>query len=170
MLGLLFERYHRMLFTFFYRIHHSSEISEDLVQNVFIRILKYRRGFQGEGTFKVWMFHIARNVSNDQFKQEKRSGRSEDISDWDDRMTDHDEITMKESRNEQLGLLSKAMDQLEPEKRELIVMSKLDGLKYRDIAEFYNVTEGNVKIRVFRALKELKSAYAIVEQRLNQGA
>ena len=165
MLGLLFERYHKMLFTFFYRIHRSSDVAEDLVQNVYMRILKYRKGFNGEGTFKVWMFHIARNVSHDQFRDEKKSGVSEDITIWDDKITDHEEKMEKEEKSQQLLLLNQALQSLESEKRELIVMSKLEGMKYRDIAEFHNVTEGNVKVRVFRALKDLKNAYTTAQKR-----
>ena len=162
-LGLLFERYHKMLFTFFYRIHSSSEISEDLVQNVFMRIMKYRKGFNGEGSFKVWMFHIARNVSHDHFKSQKRRGFTEDLENWNERITDYQENLENEEKDLQLSLLKKALHHLEPEKQELIVMSKLEGMKYRDIAELYNVTEGNIKIRVFRALKDLKSAYRNVQ-------
>ena len=164
LLGLLFERYHKMLFTFFYRIHLRSEVSEDLVQNVFMRIMKYKGGFNGEGSFKVWMFHIARNVSHDYFKGEKKKGYKEDLENWEDRITDFREANEKEEKDLQLSMLKSALENLEPEKRELIVMSKLDGMKYRDIAEFYKVTEGNIKIRVFRALKELKSAYTSVQE------
>jgi len=164
LLGLLFERYHKMLFTFFYRIHFSSEVSEDLVQNVFIRIIKYRRGFNGEGSFKVWMFHIARNISHDHFKGEKKKGYKEDIQKWEERITDYSDVKDKEEKDIQLSMLHSALENLEPKKRELIVMSKLDGMKYRDIAEFYNVSEGNIKIRVFRALKDLKTAYTSVQE------
>lgn len=164
MLGLLFERYHRMLFAFFYRIHQSAEISEDLVQNVFIRILKYRKGFNGEGAFKVWMFHIARNISNDHFRKASRSVGGEDIEKWNDKISDFDHELQKEDKEHQIRLLKKAMELLDIEKRELLVMSKLEGMKYREIAQLYNVTEGSIKVRVFRALKDLKYAYEKVEK------
>jgi len=70
-LGLLFERYKKPLFGFFYGMTRDSELSEDLIQNVFFRILKYRYLFRGEGDFKTWMFHIARNVSHDHFKKNR---------------------------------------------------------------------------------------------------
>ena len=70
-LGLLFERYKKPLFGFFYNMNKDAELSEDLVQNVFLRILKYRYLFRGEGDFKTWMFHIARNVMNDHYRKNK---------------------------------------------------------------------------------------------------
>ncbi len=57
-LGLLFERYKKPLFGYFYRTFHDKETSEDLVQNVFIRILKYRSKFTGYGKFSSWMYRI----------------------------------------------------------------------------------------------------------------
>lgn len=70
-LGLLFERYKRPLYGFFYGLNRDQELSEDLVQNTFLRILKYRHLFRGDGDFKTWMFHIARNVSHDQYRKNK---------------------------------------------------------------------------------------------------
>ena len=48
-LGLLFERYKKPLFGFFYGMNRDADLCEDLVQNVFMRILKYRYLFRGEG-------------------------------------------------------------------------------------------------------------------------
>lgn len=73
-LGLLFERYHRLLYRFFQNYHQRVEC-QDLVQTVFMRILKYRTQFnENEGEFKTWMFRIARNVNMDFFKKQKRKG------------------------------------------------------------------------------------------------
>ena len=70
-LGMLFERYKRPLYGFFYGLSRDRDLSEDLVQNTFFRILKYRHLFRGEGDFKTWMFHIARNVNNDHYRKDK---------------------------------------------------------------------------------------------------
>jgi len=50
-LAVLFERYQTMLFNFFLRLTGNRAVSEDLVQEVFMRVLKYRSGFQGDGRF-----------------------------------------------------------------------------------------------------------------------
>src|SRR5687767_1772753 len=52
-LGLLFERYKRPLYGFFYGMNRDPDLCEDLVQNVFVRILKYRYLFRGEGDFRT---------------------------------------------------------------------------------------------------------------------
>jgi hypothetical protein len=48
-LGLLFERYNKPLYGFFYRLTTDGVISEDLVQNVFVRIIKYSHTYKGDG-------------------------------------------------------------------------------------------------------------------------
>ena len=55
-LGLLYERYKKVLFAFYYHQNRNAQVSEDLVQNVFYRVLKYRHGFRGDGVFKVCFF------------------------------------------------------------------------------------------------------------------
>lgn len=55
-LGLLFERYNRRLYRFFYRLTRRRDISEDLVQGVFERILKYRHSYTINGSFSTWIF------------------------------------------------------------------------------------------------------------------
>src|SRR5499427_3869552 len=68
-LGQLFDRHHRRLFDFFARMTGSRSIAEDLVQDVFFRMLKYRETFRKESHFKAWMFHIARNARFDYYKK-----------------------------------------------------------------------------------------------------
>jgi RNA polymerase sigma factor (sigma-70 family) len=80
-LGLLFERHHRALFGFVFHMTGQRELSEDMVQNVFYRILKYRHTFRGDGEFKSWMYHMARNVINDNGRALKRTVKHQEVSD-----------------------------------------------------------------------------------------
>ena len=80
-MGLLFERYYRPLYGFFLHMTKQKEPSEDMVQNVFFRMLKYRNTFGGTGEFKTWMYHIARNILNDHYKHIKKQGMSFDPED-----------------------------------------------------------------------------------------
>lgn len=165
-LGLLFERYKKVLFGFFYNMNRDADLSEDLVQNVFMRILKYRAGFKGEGEFKVWMFHIARNVGYDHYKKNKLRV-TEDIDSWKDSLGDNEcntEIQME--KREDLDLLDMAMSRLDHEKREVLTLSKLEGMKYQHIGDILNCSEGAVKVKVFRALQALKLEYMNLQARV----
>lgn len=161
-LGLLFERYHRQLFRFFRNYHQTAE-SQDLVQTVFLRILKYRLQFrETEGEFKTWMFRIARNVNMDTFKKQKRN-RTETIDSQAFKFTTSMDIDMGEEKEEVLKLRA-ALKKLDGEKREIIVMSKLEGMNYKEIGAILNCSEGAVKVRVFRALKGLREQYFKLEK------
>ena len=66
-------------------------------------------------------------------------------------------------REEQLTLMEKALSQLDIEKREILTLSKLEALKYREIGELYDCTESAIKVKVFRAMKALKKKYVELE-------
>ena len=66
-------------------------------------------------------------------------------------------------KNEQLATLKQAMNKLKADERELLILGKIECLKYKEIADILNTTESNVKIRIFRALKRLKDIYVKLE-------
>lgn len=164
-LGLLFERYRKPLFGFFYGMNKDAPLSEDLVQNVFFRILKYRYLFRGEGDFKTWMFHIARNVNHDHFRKMKWKGKDE-LEDWEEHLGHHENRQTEFQHDEEMQILSLALDRLPEDKREIILLSKFHDKKYREIGEILGCTEGAVKVKVFRALQELKEVYKKLEKHL----
>ncbi len=164
-LGLLFERYKKPLFGFFYGMNRDSAVSEDLVQNVFLRILKYRYLFREEGEFKTWMFHIARNVSHDHFRKIKWKGK-EDIDNWKDRLSNNENRQEEYGRDEEIQLLTLAFERLPEDRKEILLLSKYQEKKYREIGAILGCTESAVKVKVFRALQELKDVYKKLEKHL----
>jgi RNA polymerase sigma factor (sigma-70 family) len=163
-MSLLFERYKKPLFGFFYHMNKDSELSEDLVQNVFFRILKYRYLFRGEGDFKTWMFHIARNVSHDHHRKNKLAAK-DSLEAWEDKLGSDENRSSVMQREEEMQLLSMAMDRLPEEKREILLLSKFQDKKYKEIGEILGCSEGAVKVKVFRALQDLKEMYQKLETR-----
>ena len=164
-LGLLFERYKRPLYGFFYGMNHDADLSEDLVQNVFYRILRYRHLFRGDGDFKVWMFHIARNVRHDHFRKEKIK-KKESVDDWQDRLPSDENQFAAFKKSEELMILSTALEKLPEDKREILLLSKFHEKKYKDIGEILGCSEGAVKVKVFRALQDLKDLYQQLDRRM----
>ena len=60
--GTLFERHHKGVFRYCLQITKDKELSEDLVQEVFMKVLRKAKTYRGEGSFKAWLFNMARNV------------------------------------------------------------------------------------------------------------
>jgi RNA polymerase sigma factor (sigma-70 family) len=164
-LGLLFERYKKPLFGFFYGITRDSELCDDLVQNVFFRILKYRYLFRGEGDFKTWMFHIARNVNHDHFRKNKWRHK-ESLENWEEKLGTDENRATQYRQDDEMQTLAMAMDRLPEDKKEILMLSKFQDKKYKEIGEILGCSEGAVKVKVFRALQELKDVYQQLEKHL----
>jgi RNA polymerase sigma-70 factor (ECF subfamily) len=164
-MGLLFERYHRPLFAFLYHMTGQAHACEDLVQNVFYRMLKYRHTFNGDGEFRTWMYHLARNILNDSFRQQERWGGPQySIADLSDKLGGGIAADEQLEKQQELDALQEAMNRLSPEHREVLVLSRYQELKYEEIARILNITEGAVKVRVHRALGELKKKFTHIEK------
>jgi len=157
-LGVLFDRHHRALFDFFSRMTGNAAVAEDLVQDVFFRILKYRATFRNESRFKAWMFHIARNARVDHFKKHQAETSMPENSE--DAVPSHTPLPGHRLEEEQQTLLLHcALLRLPPEKREVLVLSRYQEMKYEQIAEITGCEVGAVKVRVYRALKELREIF-----------
>jgi len=70
-LDVLFQRHHRLLFNFFMKQTGNRQASEDLVQEVFLRMLKFGQTYQDEGDFKIWMFQIAHHAGIDSDRKQR---------------------------------------------------------------------------------------------------
>jgi RNA polymerase sigma-70 factor (ECF subfamily) len=154
-LGILFERHQRSLFEFFVRMTGKRNTADDLVQEVFFRMLKYRKTFRDVSWFRAWMFHIARNARFDHFRNHPDEGAlGEDHADT---LRSLSPLPSQElEHTQQAALLECALFQLPVEKREVLVLSRYQDMKYEQIAELMGCEVGTVKTRVHRALKELR--------------
>ncbi len=155
-LGMLFERHHAALFDFLSRMTGNRTAAEDLVQDVFVRMLKYRRTFRDDGRFETWMFHIARNARSEYFRRRAGVELNDDET---DAPTEAPGPAHLVERDEQTALLRRALLQLRDDRRELIVLARYRGMKHEAIAELLDVDVGTVKVRIHRALKELREIF-----------
>jgi RNA polymerase sigma-70 factor (ECF subfamily) len=149
MLGILFDRYHAKLLNYYVRLTGNRTLSEDLVQDVFYRILRSRRTYRPGSPFKPWMYQVARNARNDFFRRPAEVEFEEQMT---EPILPNDEL----SDRQQSQLLRRALLQLSEEKREVLLLSRFHEMKYSEIAELLGCEVGTVKTRVFRALQELR--------------
>lgn len=154
LLSVLFDRYHVRIYNFFNKMVQNKMVSEDLTQDVFIKIIKYRTSYKN-GNFAAWIYTIARNIFSSHYQKTKKE-RSSMI---DDDKLDANETLITESRQEELDHLHKALLKLSNSDRELIVMHRFQEIKYEQIAQIIGSTENAVKVKVHRALKKLKDIY-----------
>ncbi|MFP4025499.1 MAG: RNA polymerase sigma factor [Thiohalospira sp.] len=156
-LAPLFEKYHVKLYNFFLRLCRNREISKDLTQNVFQRIIAYRDSYNEQWKFRTWMYQIARNVLFKHYQENKflQSDYFEPEHMMQDEKTAIEEMDFESKKNN----LFEALSQLTPEQQEIIELSKFQGLKYQEISEITGSSVTAIKVKVHRAIQKLKEVY-----------
>lgn len=135
--------------------------AEDVVQDAYLRAFTYRESFRGEGaeSARAWLLAIVRNTA---YSWRRRQGMSALDTEFDEtRHSDsadgeHPEAALL--RGAERERLRRALDQLPPEFREVIVLRELEGLSYREIGEVVGVPAGTVMSRLSRARERLQRA------------
>jgi RNA polymerase sigma factor (sigma-70 family) len=158
----IYQNRHRSLFRFFYRLSGKQATAEDLVHEVFLRMIRYRHTYQQAytaGGFESWMYRIARNALTDHAR--KRRG---EVSPGENEleMIESGRPTPFEaaSKRQDLALLHRALRELPEAKRELLVLTRYQDLSYEQIGAILGCGAGTVKGRVFRAMRELAGIYS----------
>lgn len=150
-LGALYQTHQHNIYDYFARMTRDTHLSGDLLQNTFERVLKGKHTYKSSYPFVGWIFRIAKNVMMDHFKGQKM------------KMV---EDGLKYDRGEEMNLdhieeseIEKALNQIEPHYKEVLILTRYEDLKYREVAEIIGISETGVKTRVHRALKQLRSVY-----------
>jgi RNA polymerase sigma factor (sigma-70 family) len=163
-MALLFHRHHRPLYGFLFQMTRQKEASEDMLQNVFYRMLRSRHTFTGEGDFKTWMYFIARNVIRDHIKKGSRDPGFYDMSELAEKIGGDMRTDEQVERKLEIKALQRALGFLHPDSREVLILSRFQELKHEEIARVLDISVGAVKVRIHRAMNQLKELYQSSEQ------
>ena len=155
-LAFLFERHHVALFRYLLHLTGNRELSEDLVQEVFLRLLKYSRTYDHDQSFAVWIYGMARNAYFDARRKQNRERPSLEIADVASAAMHADDLI---AREQDVNFVRQALERLPEEKREVLVLSRFHGMRYQEIARLLHCETGAIKVRVYRALKELRGHF-----------
>ncbi len=157
----LYERYSKRLFNYFVKISRDRDASYDMMQNTFLRVIKYKHTYRDGNPFKAWFYQIARNVFADHLRKNKvlHSDYTPIESIADVRQEDD-----SDEKNHQENVLRKSMSKLSDESREILVMSRYQNMKYVEISEVLGITVSSVKVKVHRAIKKLRVVYFELEK------
>lgn len=155
-MSLLFERYHLRLYNFFLKLTMQKDISQDLTQNLFYRMIKYKHTYKNEYTVKSWVYKMARNLHADYCKQQKKSDELFMKLDTVTREVIEDSDTYPEESYQQL---ERAFSALSDEQKEIIILSRYQGLKYEEISAITSQSVAAIKVAMHRAIKQLRGIY-----------
>jgi len=151
-LPVLFERHHKHVYNFLYKMSHDQMLSEDLTQDVFYKVIKYKKSYN-DGKFISWLFTIARNSLSSHYTRKKENYISLDSAAY--KLAADEEY----DKSEEFSQLDHALQKLDETDRELLILNRLQEIKYKELAEITGSTPGAVKTKVSRALKKLRAFY-----------
>jgi RNA polymerase sigma-70 factor, ECF subfamily len=156
----MYEKYHQDIFNFLFYMVKNREQAEDLVQEVYIKVLRSYKHFEGKSSEKTWLFSIAKHVAIDFFRKQK-SWRRRIIEkfDWGARQL-QDPTPLPEEiaiQNEDVQLMYRCLDKCTMDQRLVIILRFMQSLSIAETAEALGWTESKVKTTQHRALKVLKA-------------
>ena len=102
---------------------------------------------------------MSRNVHKDFLRKNSRYSWQEDMSTWEEQLKDDHNKEVYLQQTDELNNLSRAIQALPEDKRELIELTRFQKLKYEQVAQLLGISESAVKVRVHRTMKELKDNY-----------
>lgn len=163
-LGELYQRYRQPVYGFLLRRVNAPATAEDLLQTTFERIIRYRGSFCEGNTFRSWLFTIARNALLDGQRLDNRLPVKNGIDL--NALSLHSPSAHSDWENRETGQQSQAaLAALPGAYREVVDLAWKRGLKYAEIATVLGISEANVKVRMYRATRQLRENYAKLNER-----
>lgn len=162
-MSVLFQRYQTALYQFFRRQGQSPSASEDLVQEVFFRVLRSRHTYRSDASFRSWFYQIARNIRVDYLRRSMRESPIAD--DFGDTFVTTDNAHRELELADHGRVLRQALAAMPERKRELVLLSRFQGMKYREIAEMMGCDINTIKVRIHRSVQELRQNFLTLSER-----
>ena len=165
----LIRRYERPVFSLIYRMVRDRELSEDLAQDTFIKVLNHLDRYRPEFKLSSWLFKIANNVAIDHLRRRQLDTVSMDgsphamtaeaVESTRFDVADVAENALEEIEAKELGsAIERAIASLRPEYRSCIMLRHVEGRSYEEIASTLDLPLGTVKTYIHRARHELRRA------------
>jgi RNA polymerase sigma-70 factor, ECF subfamily len=162
----LVKTQHRRVYSLCYRFTGSSHDSEDLTQEVFLKVYGNLASFDlARGSFPTWLTTLTRNLLVDHFRRSRQQRATDSLdAGWEesselqisDRLADpqpspHQQTAAREIER----MVQQALTKISPELREAVILRDLQDLDYKEIAQVLRIPEGTVKSRISRGRAEL---------------
>ncbi len=159
----LLHRHSTRLYQFFYRFTGNRQETEDLTQDVFLRVYQTLSSYRpAEGSFKTWVTSVGRNLLIDHYRRSRHDRQTSSLDDETsgvgERPSPRPDPERTARRSELGRQVERALLELRPELREAVVLRDLQELEYREIQRILGVPEGTVKSRINRGRIELAKA------------
>ncbi|QFT89447.1 RNA polymerase sigma factor SigX [Bacillus sp. THAF10] len=164
----LYEKYHQDLYQFLFYMVNNKEQAEDLVQEVYIKVLRSYDSFEGKSSEKTWLFSIAKHVAIDSFRKQKGwKNKLLETFDWNKQQVKDSSPLPEEIalQNEQVQQMYRCLDKCKVDHRLVLVLRYIQALSIQETASVLGWTESKVKTTQHRALKVLKTSMEELQEK-----
>jgi len=158
----LVECYSTRLYGYFYRLTGSRHAAEDLLQDLFVRVVRMIGRYQHDGRFEAWLFRIATNLVRDRVRRSQKAPAMLTGEADNDRLGDvaADAASTDPSRPmqvaEQTDRLQWALAQLSGPEKEVIMLRHFSEMSFKEISELMGIPLGTALARAHRGLGRLR--------------
>ena len=160
----LVQKYRQRVWRLAFQVLRDREEAWDCAQDAFVRAFQSLGSFRGQSAFYTWLFRIAMNVATDRLRSRSAQARAFGTQpipaeEWERTAPDPaarpDQAALGAERR---ARINEALDTLPPNARAIIMLSDVEGLSYREIANVLNCPIGTVMSRLHNARKRLRAA------------
>ena len=166
----LLTRYRNRLMAFIYSVVRDYHQAEDIFQETFLRVYRQAGKFRAGASFKTWLYAIAINLCRDALRKAKRrpevsletetAGGGDKTGRISDLLAGKDPGPRDQAGGREMeAILEGELSGLSVEHREVITLSRLEGLKYREIARILGIPSGTVRSRLHYGLEQLRRRF-----------
>jgi len=157
----LYDHYNNDLYQYVFYMVKNQHVAEDIVQEVYIKVLKSYHNFRGESSEKTWLFSIARHTTMDYFRKQQRQksklatffNKEQDLTLIKDKDPLPDEVAQL---NDELIRIYQLLDHCTLDQKNVLILRYIQSLSIHETAQILEWSESKVKTTQHRAIKKLQ--------------
>jgi len=155
----LYDSAFQLLLRVAFRITNSWEAAEDICQESFFRLYEKNMVFPNQDEAKYWLIRVVKNAALNYAKRKERERKAYQRAFREDRRQEEtgEGLLVKKETSEEV---KNALEKLPENLRMVLILKEYAEMNYKEIGKTLGISEGNVKVRVFRARERLESLLA----------
>ena len=154
--GILYEKYFEQIYVFIFKRLGNEDTAGDVCQTTMFKAMMNIEKYEDRGyPFSTWLYRIASNEVNLHFRKIKKTAEVE--------IQERHVVTLMDEMKLENSVevdcqekIIEILNELKPEQTEIIELRFFFGYSFKEIAEFYNTSESNAKMKLYRLLEKIK--------------
>lgn len=164
----IYETYHEDIYQFVFYMVKDKQLCEELVQDIYVKILRSYSTYRGESSQKTWIFSIARHVTFDYFRSQKqRRKRILDFFDWTEKGESiKDQLPLPEEvviKSEETKRIYRFLDECTVDQRSVLILRFIQSFSIQETADILKVSISKVKTTQHRGIRKIRKHLETIE-------